>query len=400
MKKAIYIVLAVCCSVHVSAQSLTESKEGSNSILMNGSAITLKITEPALKLDFQKNKLFKNDRNNGYLFGVSAEGKNGSGIANIFNEGNLVPSGRITGLAGLTFSNNVVAVPQQLREELKVKEQRLNKRWDELKQIREGLPKDSKEAAEISQKMDTLVKRELLPLLEEGRKADQAYSKVGFYKVSLFGYGGISAKSFRRFTGFESSNLLKSFKNENFRGSFYGLGVNHQYRNWLFGIAMERRHDDNQAYLSEQVYNWERTTTAGNQTINESKEIKAYAGAYATVSYFSFNADIVANISLDHIKSVDQPRNYMLINPYVHAKTGSSDKDLLPNTTDAGLGIYVFNDKSKLLGGIFVELPDVGDKIEKSKAVTDRNIRPALQKLSFGIVTRFNLQSFIRFQDL
>ena len=89
----------------------------------------------------------------------------------------------------------------------------------------------------------------------------------------------------------------------------------------------------------------------------------------------------------------------MLLNPYLHSKIGSSNKDLIPNTTDIGIGLYVFNSKSKILGGFYIELPDISNNIEKNKTITDQNIRPALQKLSFGIVTRFNLQSFMKFQE-
>lgn len=403
MKNFIFICGILLYASVSKAQSVTESKDGKNSILLNGSAITLNITEPTLRLDFQKKSALKKNgvesRNNSYLLGLSAEGKNQSGVANIFSEGNLVPSGRLTGLAGLVFTNNVISDYQQKLDEVKNRMKSERARQALLIEEKKELKKEMQDTTTIQKLIDRSTTT-LTALNNEKREIAGAYAGENYHKLIGFFYGGISAKSFKRFVGYDSDNLLKSFKTQNFRGNFLGLGLNYQYRNWMFGATAERRKDDNQALLSQEVYDWQRITTTGNQTIVESKEIKAYSGAYATVSYFLFNADVVANISLDPIKSVEKPRNYMLINPYLHAKIGSSDKDLLPNTTDAGLGLYIFNDKSKLLGGVFLELPDINDKIEKSKIATDRNIRPALQKLSFGIVTRFNLQSFMKFQNL
>lgn len=398
MKNLLYFVIAGMFALPAYSQSITESKDGTNSILLNGTAITLKITDPTLRLDLQREKLFKNSRNNGYLFGISAEGSNQSGIAGVFNEGELVPGGKITGLAGFTFSNNIIKKPQQRREEIRAKELSIRKRIEELTSIKQGISSDGANA--IDAEIKAIVENELMPVLKAGQEQADTISKISYYKISLFGFGGVAAKTFRHFIQYDQTNLLASFRNENFRGGNIGLGVNAQYRNWQFGATLAHISDDNQAYLLPRTYTWEKTTTVGTQTLKETRTITAYAGEYAKVKYLSFNTDVVANISLDHVKTAEQPRNYMLINPYAHFTLNSDNKDLLPNTTNVGLGLYVFNSKSKLLGGLYVELPDVDDKIEKSKVAADRSIRPALQKLSFGIVTRFNFQSFIRFQNL
>lgn len=398
MKKLIFYLLQALIVTQVAGQSVSESKDNTNSILLNGSAITLKITDPSLKLDFQRKSLFKNDRNNGYIFGVSAEGKNDNGIASVFDGGNLVPSGKLAGVIGLSFSNNVVESSQQIREELRVKEKSIRDRLKELTLLKDQLEKDGKDASAIKTTINDITKNELMPVLNAGVAAAAIASEKSFSKISFFLYGGISAKSFKHFLGYDTSNVLKSFKNENFRGGFASIGINYQYRNLLFGALAGYKADDNQSLLSEKVYNYEKVTTTGNQTITEKKEIKAFEGDYSKSSYISLNIDFIANLSLDHV-TIEQPRNYMLLNPYLHSKFGSSNKDIIPNTTDIGIGLYAFNSKSKILGGFYIELPDVSNKIEKNKAVTDQNIRPALQKLSFGIVTRFNLQSFMKFQE-
>ena len=399
MKKIIILYLIAAFAVTKTAgQSVSESKDNTNSILLNGSAITLKITDPSLKLDFQRKNLFKNDRNNGYIFGISAEGRNDNGIANIFDGGNLVPSGKLAGLLGLNFSNNVVESSQQIRAELKFKEKHIRDRIKDLILLKEQMEKDGKDVTSIKTTINDITDKELIPVLNEEVKEASIATEKSFSKVSVFLFGGISAKSFKHFIGYDTTNVLKSFKNENFRGGFVSFGINYQYRNLQFGVLAGYKVDDNQSLLSEKVYNYEKVTTTGNQTITEKKEIKAFAGDYSKASYVSLNIDFIANLSLDHV-TIEQPRNYMLLNPYLHSKIGSSNKDLIPNTTDIGIGLYVFNSKSKILGGFYIELPDISNNIEKNKTITDQNIRPALQKLSFGIVTRFNLQSFMKFQE-
>ena len=399
MKKIVFYLFVAFIATKTAGQSVSESKDNTNSILLNGSAITLKITDPSLKLDFQRKKLFKKDRNNGYIIGMSAEGKNDNGIASVFDGGNLVPSGKLAGLIGLSFSNNVVESSQQIRAELKFKEKNIRDRIKELSILKEQMLKEGKDISSVQATITDVTNNELMPVLNAEVKEAGIASEKSFYKFSFFLCGGISAKSFKHFLGYDTTNILKSFKNENFRGGFVNFGINYQYRNLQFGALAGYKSDDNLSLLSEKTYNYEKITTTGNQSITEKKEIKAFGGDYFTGSYVSLNLDFIANLSLDHVKTVEQPRNYMLINPYLHSKLGSSNKDIIPNATDIGIGLYVFNSKSKILGGFYLELPDVSNKIEKSKVVTDQNIRPAFQKLSFGIVTRLNLQSFTKFQE-
>lgn len=393
MKKVSFIALALLITYCSIAQSLTESKEGVNSVLINGSAITFKITDPSLRFDFQKNK--PSNRNDGFIYGVSAEGRNQSGIANIFSEGDLVPSARITGVGGFYFSNNVVFELQTQKEDLTKEIDNIQQLKRAAEEEKEKITRTGGDITEINKRMaslddDRLTKGKKLKELSETK-----YTAQNFWKWSVFLLGGSDAKSFKRFLGYDPNNLQASFKNENFRGGFYGLGINYQTGKWIFGGTIGEVSADNQSLLAEQTFKYEKTTAVGTEVIKESKEIKAYAGAYDKVSYTSLNFDIVANVALDQVKDPKDPRSYIWINPYLRSKLSSSKVDLLPNTTNVGLGLYLFNTKSRLMAGIFVELPDVNNNIEKSKVVSDRNIRPALQKLSFGIVTRFNLETFI-----
>lgn len=398
MKQLTFILLLVLLFNTGFSQGAGENKETTNSVLLNGSAITLKITDPTLRVDFQKQGMF--NPNTGYLFGLSAMGKNNNGIASVFDGGNLVPSGKITGLAGLSFSNNRTSSYDALRENFRSEEQRLIERIVQLQEERVRLAAAGQSTTTIDQEIAKLTNR-LDQVRTEAAEAAAAHTKTSFWKLTFFGFGGASAKSFRRFMGYDPASLLKSFQSENFRGGFGGGGLNYQFRNLLFGATLGSYKIDNQDELTEKKYNWEKTTTAtSGETIKEAQEIKAYSGTYRTGRKTILNMDLLLNLALDKFTSVEQPRNYMLINPYLHSTLKSSDEEFITKTTNVGLGLYVLNTKSKLLGGIYVELPDVGNKLEKGKAVGDAGFRPALQKLSFGITTRFNLQSFLRLQDM
>lgn len=400
MKRWRYLFVVCCLAHQAAAQSVTESKGSTNSILLNGSAITVKITDPSIRLDWQKSDLFKNNRNNGYIAGLSARGENESGVSGVFKSGDMVPAGRITAVAGLTFSNNVNQSAEKERENARNKEKEIRDELSKLILIKDELKKADQDTTAIKAMITGITERELKPLLQQEVKAAGKTTAIAFHKTTAFVFGGINAKSFKRFTGYDANNLLNSFTDQDFRGGFAGAGVNYQYRNLQFGATAAYARADNQSLLTEGDYLYQQTTTVNNQVVVESQEIKAFGGPYSTAGYCLLNADFIGNFALDAISNAEQPRNYMLINPYFHAKIGSSNKRLLPNTTDIGMGLYVFNNKSMLLGGIFVELPDVGNNIQKSVFGTAGSTKPALQRLSFGIVTRLNLHSFMKLSDL
>ena len=83
----------------------------------------------------------------------------------------------------------------------------------------------------------------------------------------------------------------------------------------------------------------------------------------------------------------------ILASLYLRSSLFSRDTAYLKNYTNIGTGLYFINKKGKFLGGLYVELPDINNNVEKAKPQDEINIRPPFKKLTFGIVIKFNISS-------
>lgn len=396
MKKTYGILPLLSLAISAAGQGLTDNKSNTNAILLNGSAITINVTEPTIQADVQKAGLFRGSRNNGYIAGLSLSGKNESGVAGLFESGELVPAARLTALAGVTFTNNAGKSRELEREQLRLRETSARERLYQLALVKDQLRKGKQDTTAVHRLIVELTETELKPVLVLEAAAAESYGKVGFYKTTAYLFGGMSAKSFTRFTGYDRVNLLNGFTTESFKGGFAGIGINQQYRNLLFGATFAYRAEDNQSLLSLRSFSYQQTTTLNNQSLTETATIKAWSGNYATLHYLTVNLDMIIDVALGDPAKPAQARNYIFINPYARIITASSRKELLPNNSNVGVGLYLFNNRSVVLGGIYAELPDIGNNMGQIAAGPP----PGYRKLSVGLLTRFSLQSFLKLADL
>jgi hypothetical protein len=209
-------------------------------------------------------------------------------------------------------------------------------------------------------------------------------------RLTLFAFGGINAIGFKRFTGIDSTDLSKSITDVGERGGQFGLGINYQWRNIWLGFTFSRSESNNFTLLKKKEYTLQNTVTIAPNTLIEETKITAYSGEYGKVDLSNVNVDIVARIRLDK-----EYKNYLLWNPYLRASVASSNTLLLPNKTNVGMGAYFLPNNSKFLGGIYLELPDLNNNVEKMKEAAEQNLRPPFKRLSFGIVTKFSLSTIM-----
>ena len=120
------------------------------------------------------------------------------------------------------------------------------------------------------------------------------------------------------------------------------------------------------------------------------KKITAYSGKYGEVVVNRLNFDIIAAFKLD--KEAD---NHILVNPYIRGNFFSRDTSLQLNTFNIGTGFYLFKKTGKFMGGLYIELPDVNNEIEKKKPLEDQNIRADFKRLTFGLVGRISINSLL-----
>ncbi|MEO8769964.1 MAG: hypothetical protein ABI402_07760 [Ferruginibacter sp.] len=145
---------------------------------------------------------------------------------------------------------------------------------------------------------------------------------------------------------------------------------------------------DNFINLKSKEYTIRTTDISSNQSLVSEKKITGYGGKYSKVETNQLNIDIVADYRLS-----DSSR--ILVNPYLRSSLFSRDTAFLKNYTNVGLGLYFVGKKSKFLGGLYLELPDINNNIEKAKPASEIDIRPPLKKLTFGIVTKFSISSLL-----
>ena len=185
-------------------------------------------------------------------------------------------------------------------------------------------------------------------------------------------------------------NLIENFEDIVGRGWQLGYGINYQWRNLCFGFSWSRNKSNNFSKLTKKEYVIRTTRNAGNSNLIEEAELAGYSGEYSKIYLNNLDIDVVVRLKLDK-----EYKNYVLLNPYMRASVRSSNTTLLQNTLNLGLGIYFLPNNSKLLGGIYFELPDVNNNSEKAKDRDDQNLRPPLRRLSFGVLTKINLSTIM-----
>lgn len=438
-------LLTVLCfgiSFNTYAQGLTQSAEGKSTIPIKGTAVGIDLGKTELSFGYNNINRVVESKTFQPIFGAEVRVKNEEGLGNLFSGGDLVPAGNLNLFGGFTLSN-IGKGAQAGLSTLRDAEVKRFKEWqttfrtnlatelktvidDRVKVITDGTartnasaalkgaipsvnteeyfsevgklaaPTDAevqlvydqiKEYAKAKQKEYTTEKTAYVKRLEDYYKQ---FSVTNNRRLTLFAFGGINAIGFKQFTGVDSTNLANSTKDIDERGGQFGLGINYQWRNIWLGFTFSRLQSKNFSVLKKKEYTIRRTVNLPPSSLNEETKVTAYSGTYGEVDLSNVNADIVVRIRLDK-----EYKNYMLLNPYLRASVGSSDEALLPNKTNLGLGLYFLPNNGKFLGGIYLELPDVDNNIEKRKDADEQNLRPPFKRLSFGVVTKFNLSTIM-----
>lgn len=440
--KKLLTALLLGFAINADAQGLTQSAEGKSTIPIRGTAVGIDLGKTELSFGYNNINRAVESKTVQPIFGAEVRVKNEEGLGNLFSAGDLVPAGNLNLFAGFTLSN-IGKGAQAGLSTLRDSEVTRFKKWenkfrtdlkadftdfiaDRIKIITNGSAQSSasvaltgalplknteeyfnavsnlptptdaevqlvydqvKEYAKAKQKTYTTEKTAYIKRLEDYYKQ---FSETNNRRLTLFAFGGINAIGFKQFTGVDSSNLANSTKDVDGRGGQFGLGINYQWRSIWLGFTFSRMQSNNFSVLKKKEYSIRRTVNLPPSSLNEETKVTAYSGTYGEVDLSNINADIVVRIKLDK-----EYKNYLLLNPYLRALVGSSDETLLPNKTNLGLGLYLLPNNGKFLGGIYLELSDVDNNIERRKDADEQNLRPPFGRLSFGVVTKFNLSSIM-----
>lgn len=457
--RLILIIITFVAGSTVQAQFLTQSAEGKGTLPLplNGAGISVDIgkTEIAFGLN-NYGKVISNARKK-WFYGLNLAGKNSDGLGSLFNSGEIVPEGSLLGFTGFSFSNNTCLdvlydssvkklidslkdyanyftreyYPDSLRmavgklvfkkvKDVATRDSLLNDIQNNLSNLvktdwedyfknykpdcsKFQSPDECKGFLEsLSKQIDGVAKHfgeEYGKLLDkhikETESANIAFArKHHVMRFTGFLMGGISARSFKRYLGLSMPDFSKSFQDTLYRGGNFGIGLNFQFREIWLGITYAYNKTDNFSQLSSKDYTIRTVDTSGSTSFIQEKKVTAYPGKYARVEINELNIDLLFSIKMD---ATDTAR--ILINPYLRANLFSRDTAFLKNTTNLGLGAYFLGKNRKFIGGLYVELPDVNNNREKAKPAEEQNIRSPFKKLSFGIITKFNISSFFNFTN-
>lgn len=443
----------------LSAQFLTQSAEGKGSIPLplDGLGVSADIGKSEIVFGLNNySKVFSALKTKTF-YGINLTGKNSEGLAKLFSAGEIVPEGSLLGFLGQTFTNNgKIGFAYLNNPELKKLDAYFNQMdslqfidysdslYDafgrQLQLIRDSKIRDSI-GTDLSKRLRNVPKEKwpefieaFKPICEKrypccdcldfvealaaeakeikkyyAAKYEELQNTVKEKKTAInsefikhhhvirftaFAMGGIRARSFKRFIGLSTPDFSKSFQDTLYRGGNFGIGLNFQFRDIWLGVTYGYNNTDNFSELSSKDYTLRTVDTAGSRSMIQEKKVTAYPGKYARVEINELNIDLMFSIKLD---KTDTAR--LLINPYLRASLFSRDTAYIKNVTNLGVGAYFLGKKRKFMGGIYVELPDVSNNREKAKPAIDQNIRPPFKRLSFGIITRFNISSFFNFSN-
>lgn len=426
------VLLCISIGTVVYGQGLTKNAEGESTVIMHGANIGIDIGKTELSFSFNnlQNTIGENHEP---VYGASVKGGNKEGISSLFKKGEFIPAATLDAILGYSFSNGSKVSYKQGIDDISVRQEKFEKGFEKTLPERikklvtnselipekkaaliDAIPSvvsvestetkfhkllESDDATEHSELVKIkagmlLIKKEYL---ERSNAYDDERAKVyetelkEYWQFIFFSYGGIQGSEFKRFETFNAENLSKSFIDESFRGGKFGGGINAQWRFLRLGFTYGYLKTNNFSLLTKKEYTLKNTVTNNEQSITEEKKITAYTGTYGEVEVNELNLDLIVNLKLDA-----KAKNHVLINPYLRTQLMSRNALVLPNSTNIGLGFYFFKDSGKFLGGFYTELPDINNNYEKAKPEADRNLRAPLERMTFGIVGKFTLNTILK----
>src|SRR5919199_1371354 len=450
--KPIYYTLAVILGMAslAHAQVIVQDASESSSIRYQGAAISFDITQA--RTSFQLNK-FQNALNPDYskkinFFAVQASANSKEGLASILSSGKVVPEASININIGHSWVNEstrelgdltsqIIDISKKNGEDRTALTKQVNKVIDDfisanpaatdlngelapVKAIGFNLVADAIRAIANKEKykgnLDDLLKLAatleakvtslLIPITRRENIITQLQESIksvsSLDRYLIYGILGASGSKFTYLTDPNALNFDKRFQDKKLEAGKVGLGFNWKRGGRaIWGISFTFTGADNFSLLSDTEYVRTSTTTISSTTattqptattivtdrLDGVKKIIAFSG---DVKYDYFNQSA---FNLDHVRfypGVLGEKSVLVANYYLRQKF-TSNSAVFPEVTDVGVGGYFFKSKGSFLGGLYIELPDVFNNIERMQ--TTPSFRPVYNRFSLGIVTKLTFGS-------
>ena len=438
MKQIILLTLLIGCFSITNAQ-IVKTKEGNNTILFDNSNIGIDIGES--ELSFSSNN-FLNSKlsSSGFIWGVDFTGKNKEGLSSLIKSSDLTPSSSLNGTFGFHISNSnkmgdkILKQRQELAKELNQITETYDSTYksvilNEVKTDKQ-LVLNQKQSTKILDEIETKIKSdvnvcvglydllfkkikkstdpielkysykymELIKKTDYYKKLKQYYKKdkdlnsseklilsnKAYKKHIFYLHGGLNNEKFNTFSAWDTTDLSKSFNEVKFNGSTIGVGYNLRLGgNWALGIKYSYLETNNSSLLTLNEYEYESVVNSGNSSFKSKDKKSAYSGNYGKVYLNKVEIDVLKYLPINDSSLV-------ILDFYLRIKESNNDK-LYPSQTDLGLASSFFKRGGKFLGGIYLELPDVDQNIERNKV--EPEYENWYNRLSFGIYAKFSFNS-------
>jgi hypothetical protein len=450
MKKRALILLVILLTGKIQAQVLGSDASGNSTILYQGKTVGIDVLKTAINLSVNnyKGELAK-DSAKWLVWGINSQAKADENIANIFDGGSLGSDFKLEGFVGRSFNYGFSRRYKNLNTEY----DSVQKLYDATKNLLYLSGKSSSEELDslVQKEINAFAKRikisdtdikplsDTIPVILHRSIDDLVFIKITSYantlkdkeqrffvralaiklsrsndrnalaeadlrdkseklrvsmtnlrgywakRLTLYAMAGLNTSAFKYFSTLDSSNFSNSFEDKFFTGGHAYVGANYNLgAQCLFGLNGGVNYDNNLISLKSKEYTLKTSNSNSTQTLTSEKKITAYSGDYNVIYTYPVNADIIIFFNI-----TDSAK--MALNGYLR-QSFSDHKKIVPNTTNFGLAVYFFKrSKSKFLGGMYVEAPDVRNNIAKMDA--EAHLRQLNNRLTFGLIAKFTFSS-------
>lgn len=438
--------ILIYCNLSL-AQFISEDASGESSIVYPGGGIKINITDGEIAAN-----LFHQFKNKQSFIGVDVNGQNNDNIARIFDSG-YVSSGNANLVGGITLnslSNDLKGTYEDLKDPLDIVNKKyrteyfkeIKKKFDLIKNIGSetndyilnkiieeiidnNVPRGDtvkiinlieefkstkttdKNAIKVKEKIkefETVFKskysnlnkeRDSLTIAKKLARIEletSTNSSVFYRPYFSFGFEGLEFDQYNPSeTVFE--NRFPSIKNVGITGK---LGLNIEYKSFLVGFNYAYKQTSNFGIFSPQEFTIVATqnqiSDIGTTELRTTQSKVAYSGTFKEVDVNSFNIDAIKFIDLNN------NNDYINIHAY-YRSNNSTDTEILPDTSNFGMGLYFFKKNTgKFLGGFYAEIPDINNNT--SQFLNLLNLDGVIDKIRLGIVAKYNFNSIVDFNRI
>jgi hypothetical protein len=209
-----------------------------------------------------------------------------------------------------------------------------------------------------------------------------------YWKFSVYGHLGLHSTKFNIYKGWDSVNIDNSFAKETFRGSNGGFGLNLNLKSrWLFGFRFTYEETNNLNTLASTEYKVTKNHTSTSATGSSQIAMTAYPNKYTRAYLNRYDFDIIRFFALE--------KNSIMITDLYFRIKESTNQSKMVSQKDVGVSASFFKEKGNFIGGIYLELPDIEQNIEKRKPEDEQKLEDWYKRISFGVYAKFSFSSII-----